>query len=245
MFTVEVKNISINQTADSMQAQNLERLMQLIPVPIFCVLGLITNALNIAVFLHPKMKDVSFKYMLIISISNLVYSVLMSPIMFLFCNGCSLNQTYAAQYIRIINYYFLSFFLQYFISFCELLASFHRYLILRNSSIGHKFPHKLVVSILFLFSILIHLNELFGNKIVQTNYHLNGSFVNTVYTTERGVFGLSTIGKIIPSIQATLKTIISTGLLTAINIGIVYEFSKKIKKRRTLNSRPTISKDNF
>ena len=56
---------------------------------------------------------------------------------------------------------------------------------------------------------------------------------------------MSTIGKIIPSIQATLKTIISTGLLTAINIGIVYEFSKKIKKRRTLNSRPTISKDNF
>lgn len=46
-------------------------LLPYLPLPLVCLIGVITNALNIVVFLNPKMKDISFKYMLAISVADL------------------------------------------------------------------------------------------------------------------------------------------------------------------------------
>ena len=40
-------------------------------IPMVCLLGVVTNFLNITVFFHPKMADISFKYMLIASLADL------------------------------------------------------------------------------------------------------------------------------------------------------------------------------
>ncbi len=235
MFSLEVRNISINNTKISLYFE-----MQYMPVPVFSILGFITNALNIAVFLNSKMKDITFKYMLVISISNFFYCVFMSSIMILFCDRCSLNQTYIVQYFRIIVYYYLSYSTHFFVSLCEIFVSSHRYLIIRYTTISKKFSDLSVIILLFLFSFLIHLNEIFSYKFVQTNYYSNLT-LNSVFTTERNEFGLSTFGRIIFSVQAAIKLLISNVLLIAINIGIIYEFNKRIKaKIKTKHIRSSI-----
>ena len=40
---------------------------------VLCTLGILTNSINAAVFMHPKMKDISFRYLLAISLSEILY----------------------------------------------------------------------------------------------------------------------------------------------------------------------------
>ena len=42
--------------------------------PLLCIIAVITNSLNVGVFINPKMKDTSFKYSLCISISEVFYA---------------------------------------------------------------------------------------------------------------------------------------------------------------------------
>ena len=69
LITIEVNSTQfINST---ITFNTYSSLLPYLPLPLVCLFGIITNSLNIAVFLNPKMKDSSFKYMLIISISDL------------------------------------------------------------------------------------------------------------------------------------------------------------------------------
>ena len=69
---IEVDSIlNTTITNSTITINTYSKLLPYLPLPFVCLFGIITNSLNIAVFANSKMKDLSFKYMLIISICDL------------------------------------------------------------------------------------------------------------------------------------------------------------------------------
>ena len=224
---------------------DLELFVPFIAFPILSIFGLFSNIINIIVFMHPKMKDVSFKYLLAISISHLFYCALSIYSTVLYCETCLCNKTYSSQFYKLlINYYFTSC-LAIFGHLCELFISMHRYLQLKNLKYLDKIPVKLNFFILFLFSLFIYIREIFAYNILQTQIFVNGTLINVTYSLTKTEFGNTSAANIIPIVIALIIIFISTVLITVINIGIVYEFHKRFNKRIQLKSKYKAALSNF
>jgi hypothetical protein len=74
-----------------------ETMWPLLFIPSICVFGLVTNLINIAVFLNPQMKDFSFKYMLASSLSDFLYLGLGSYSFMDLCDECPLHNNFLTQ----------------------------------------------------------------------------------------------------------------------------------------------------
>ena len=69
--------------------------------------GVVTNSINTAVFLHPKMKDPSFKYLLASSISDLAYLGLQLAAFNYICKNCLIRRSY----FELLYFYIVKLFL--------------------------------------------------------------------------------------------------------------------------------------
>ena len=69
-FLTIIEDVTVKNKTD-FKFDSYSTLLQYLPLPLVCLFGVFANILNIIVFLNPKMKDISFKYMLVISISDL------------------------------------------------------------------------------------------------------------------------------------------------------------------------------
>jgi len=245
------KYVNVNET-QSQTEDDWELMKLFISFPLISLFCCITNGLNIAVFLHSKMKDESFKYLLAKSISNFLYSILMIYSMILYCEECSINKTYASQLYRIMINYYITSCLAIFGHLCEIYVSVYHLLKLTNSSLHSLIPYKINFIVFFVLSVLIYLDELFLYDIMQTKVflnqtqvywnqsqaylnqsqiYLNQNQINVIYSTEKTAFAKSTLGKLLPSIQAMLRVFITTILITILNVLIVYHFHKRFNKR--------------
>lgn len=117
--------------------------------PSICIFGLITNSLNIIVFLNKKMKDPSFKYMLCISISDFIYLGLLIFMPFIH----NIKSKEADLYKTYIQDYFTSC-LSMIGLFSEITLSIQRYLILTNTI--YSVNAKLLIFFLILVSFLYY-----------------------------------------------------------------------------------------
>jgi len=168
----------------------------LILIPVISLFGVITNGLNICVFLNPKMKDPTFKYMLAISVSNLFYTGLLSYGYLSYCDECNLSHAYSTQLFKILVDYFICSALALFNIFIEILISFHRYFMLKNNeNVMEITKYKLMMPALLLISIIIYVPVLFTYEIVLVSIDSNMNatsppFLNkyTKYPTEFGIF---------------------------------------------------------
>jgi len=206
------KYVNVNET-QSQTEDDWELMKLFISFPLISLFCCITNGFNIAVFLHSKMKDESFKYL--------------------------------------INYYITSC-LAIFGHLCEIYVSVYHLLKLTNSSLHSLIPYKINFIVFFVLSVLIYLDELFLYDIMQTKVflnqtqvywnqsqaylnqsqiYLNQNQINVIYSTEKTAFAKSTLGKLLPSIQAMLRVFITTILITILNVLIVYHFHKRFNKR--------------
>ena len=95
--------------------------------PMICIFGMITNLLNILVFLNPSMKDPSFKCMLMISISDFFYLGINSYWFTFYCGDFYLNRYYSAQ---IYNIYLIEYFERYLAFYSEIFLTGGRYAVL-------------------------------------------------------------------------------------------------------------------
>ncbi len=81
-------------------------------LPIICIIGVVTNVINIAVFLNPRMQDRSFKFMLANSVSDCIYLIFFLTdyyILKAYCNDCEITKTYTAQmFFFLVDDYFSS-----------------------------------------------------------------------------------------------------------------------------------------
>lgn len=152
--------------------------------------------------------------------------------MVLYCENCSLNKTYGSQFYRIFINYYLTRSLAIFSHFCEVFVSLHRYFILKNIHYLMNIPYKIIVFIVAIVSLLIYLPELFSYNIQLVETYLNETILfNSKYKTIETSFGKSKFCKITLTVISLFRAFISTILLSLINIGNVYQFNKRYKKR--------------
>ena len=101
-------------------------------LPAICIFGFLNNLINIIVFLNSKMKDISFKYLLAISISDLLYLLLLSYSFIVQCNDCPLHNTYFTQFYDFIIFHYIATCLAIFSILTEIILSLIRHSVLIN-----------------------------------------------------------------------------------------------------------------
>ena len=118
-WTLQIQKSYLNDTINNISEVDRLTVQETIPlalIPIVCVIGIITNLLNIIVFLNPKMKDPSFKFMLTISFANFFINCFSVYGFIIYCDKCTLNRSYITMVILLhiaianhLNTYFFLF----------------------------------------------------------------------------------------------------------------------------------------
>ncbi len=242
MYDILVKKL--NFTSNISEYNNSQLASPLVFFPIFSLFGLITNAINIMVFSNSKMKDISFKYMLVISYVHIIYSGLSIYNMIIYCEECLLNKMYESQFYKIIITYYFNNSLAMVGHCCELFISVHRYLQLKNIKCLDKIPIHLMIIIFFIISLIYYSSELLVYDIMDTKRYLNNSLFDSTYTTMSTPFGKTLAARIIVIVQSMFRAFLTIILIPLINIGIIFEFNKRFKNRikTKLKYRAEISK---
>ena len=198
-------------------------------IPAICIFGFITNFVNIIVLLNPKMKDISFKYILATSISDLIYLILESYSFFVLCSDCILHNIYFTKFYDFIIFHYIIPCLAVFCILTDITLSLIRYSILKNKTYIQSFRYYLVISFLFLFALVFYVPQLFLYKIISVNQTNSNNTIlsNNEYSVIKNSLGLSSYGKIIPIILTSLRIALAIFVLTGINILNIIEFKKR------------------
>jgi hypothetical protein len=217
-------NVSLVATSASVSWQTWVRLFEL-------PFGTIANFINICVFLNPKLKDLSYTYMIAISSANLAYQgLLFVSTFFSICLICPTYQSYfSALYSLAIGLYFTSC-LAIFRIAVEVTLSLHTYCVLTNRTnwITTRFSSKIILTSLFVASVLIYGQVPFANSIVATNT----TELVVTYATQTNDFGNSVLGKTIAIVNTSTRLSLAVIVLTIVNVLNLIEFRKRFKSRR-------------
>ena len=197
---------------------------------IFCVTGVIFNILNVCVFMNSKMKDISFSYLLAISISDVIYLACNAYLFVTYCNDCSINKTYLTQIYFLYFHEFMSRSMAIFNILTDICLSIQRYLILINKtdSILNNKNYKFVILGLLIFSFLYYLPLTFFKSINKINTNSTNTSSNQ-YSLDLNYIGKSLIGQIILISISILRSFLGSIVLTIIIILSIYEFKKRVK----------------
>ena len=200
--------------------------------PILCIFGVISNSVNIFVFMNHKMKDPSFKYMLAISISNVFYLGINSYWFTFYCQGFHLNKYYLTQ---IYSLYFSEYFERccaLFSLIVEIFLSYERYMVLLNRMNYRNETHNYVLFILLMIALVYYMPLLIFKEIknFETNSTVMDNSQASYYHLERTEIGSNSIGKILPIILTSLRLFLNICVLTTFNLLNLYEFRKRYSK---------------
>ncbi len=210
--------------------------------PLLCIIAVITNSLNVGVFINPKMKDTSFKYSLCISISEVFYAGISTLIFVTFCNDCQINKSYLVQ-VYIIYQALIARTLALFCVFCDIVLSIERYMILKNKKFLKLHWHKYVIFSLLVISFLFYFPLHFSKEIIPiyNNNTTNMTLIDNSYKLVSTDFGKSIIGKILLINASVFRLFFGSILLTIINVMNLYEFKKRYQNRQSVALRYTVN----
>ena len=167
-------------------------------IPTFCITGIITNIFNALVFLNPRMKDPSFKYMLAISISEIVYLSSNSFLFVTYCeNDCPINSFYSTQIYSLFIHEYVSRSMAIYNILVDIFLSIQRFMILKNKPHLDAKSHNWLLIILLLIAFLYYLPITFFKTINPIyNNSSNITKLNQEYKLELNDIGSSLVGKI-------------------------------------------------
>lgn len=205
--------------------------IRLFILPNVCILGVVANAFNILCFSNKKMKDLSFKYMLVISISDMFYLALCSYGYIVLCKDCPLYELYFNKLYEIyIEDYFTSC-LALFRILADIMLSMQRTFVLLNRPFCSKISYKVILGSLFLASLGYYSPVLFFKKIIAETGCLANSSVNTmIYKIASNEIGSSYYAKVTSATLAVIRIILGVLILSIINIMNVIIFKNRSKK---------------
>ena len=205
-----------------------------------CIFSTITNAICIAVFLSPKMKDISFKYMLAQSISDFVYSFSLSFQILYYCPIDQIRLSLANQLYFLIIPWIVTSALAIFYILVAIWISLRSYLIFKNKKCLENISHKKIISFLLLFSFIYYFPAIFQNKIVPVNILNNSTKANeTFYVSRKTDFANSIIGKTVYTFLEALRIFLNSIMLPFINVLILIESKNRFKKKFQLQAKHT------
>jgi len=210
---------------------------------IFCIFGVLTNSLNAVVFIHPKMKDISFKYLLIISLSEIFYLGIESMKPINDCDECKINKYFSYQIYYVYFTDYLSRGIALFIILCEILLSIQRYMVLLNKEFLK--PNSLYYFVLglFLISGAIYLPIAFRKRIVLIE-NSNTSNISSVqgYKHELNEFGQSSTGKTMFVVITLMRASLGSVVIFSLNILIWYEYNKRKRRQEIIQINNNLSR---
>lgn len=219
-----------NTDNDKMNFTRLEYLPHLF----VCLFGIVTNSISILVFTNSQIKEPIFKYMLAISISDLIYCSLLCFESMSLCDTC-FSETYFKEFFRL---YVLEYFcgcLAIFIILIDLAISTERSMIVVNKECLKKISIKLVLLTFSIISLLYYSPILFSFtiKLKDGTY---GFVIND--------FGRLVGEKIIIGLQS-MRIIFSIILIPCINMNSAWRLKRLFKKRSIIRGNSIIGKKFF
>jgi hypothetical protein len=210
-------------------------------LPTICFYGIVTNLINIRLFLSKNIKDVTFKYYLINAFSNLFYLILCFFVFSfrcgIFCQSSQLSDEFAT---KIFSWVFYAYFKGIFVFttiFIQITLGIYRFCIVtnRNSDIFKRY--KLICFIYFIVSAVIYTPNLYTQTILTSQVNLTHSRVNgsssyiltNIYTQTRSDIGKSEFGKWSMITVTILRSYISLLIMTIVDTNTFIRLKKQIK----------------
>lgn len=199
--------------------------------------GLITNGINISVFLNPKLKETSYRFMLAKSVANFLYLAISFANEFLvYCSTCEISSTYFANLYAITMYVYSIGTLSIYRAFIENMILLHTYCILTNKNWTKKIPSWLIILGLTVIACAYNIPKLF-------NYSINQIPGQDVWYVSMTSFGISATNKTLTIAQTIFKIFLTSVTLPLINILNMIMFRRRFKNRIfTSNSSNNLSK---
>lgn len=188
----------------------------------FCLIGVISNLVNLSVFLSPELKDASYKFMMIKTISNIVYlSVAIITEILSYCSNCSWNPTYFAQLFFIIGGMVLPGLLTVFRLLIELSVSVYTSCILINRPWPGKYTHIWVILACIALSIAFYTPNDFYYTVIMYDTDMFTFWPTSFYGTNAA--------KIITLVQMFTRVILTVLIIPSINFLNLVMFKKRFQ----------------
>lgn len=194
-------------------------------------IAILTNVINVAVFLNPKLKDQSYKYLLFKSIANFFYSLFaFLNLIFNYCASCATPQTYFAGIYSLWFGNFILSPLALYRAILDNILSLYTYCILKNLNwFDDKLPsYKYIASISLLISTLLNVFILFGFDIVPV---IDTSLNTTKYLYLPNAFFTSSVFQGLSIFVITIRYFLAVFSLTVLNVLNAIGFRKRYKTR--------------
>ncbi len=213
----------------------------ILSLPLICLFGVITNSINIAVFLHPNMKgkDPSFLYMLACSLNNLLYIGLNSGTFINYANY-EISTHYSVKFYRFYICDFLARSLGIFYIFLTIFLSIQRYMVVINKRyLTSSKSHLWLILGLLLLAFIYNIPLLFLKSIWPINQYTNitdtitnantttSVYMKLTYTYDYNELGLSPYGETTVVILFGLRLVLGTFVTTLIDTLIVIKLRKR------------------
>ena len=211
-------------------------------LPLICLYGIVTSIINIKIFLNKQLKDITFKYYLTNSFSNLFY---FSICFFIFAPKCGV---YCTLRNNLATQIFLWVFYRYIkgifacVSICiQITVSFYRYCIVINKNVDQFKRYKMLVFIFTLFSAIFYSPHFFTQQVNIIKINITSLENDTTvikpsykYTQTVSYIGKTEIGKWLVIIASVIRGFISLIIMATIDIFMLIKIRSQIKKSSEL-----------
>lgn len=194
--------------------------------------GVIANLINISVFLNPKMKEISFKYMLANAISDVfLLGFNLTPYIFR-CQNCKYTKYYSKHLFKLIVIEYFGRVLTVYTTLSELFLSIKRYSVLKNKPYIQEKNQKVLLVVLLLVSFVYYIPIPLSLEVTPVSY-LNQSInvTSQTFVVRSSKFGLTTAGKVIPIVLQVFRFFLGSVVITALNVKNMIEFRKRYGKK--------------
>jgi hypothetical protein len=190
---------------------------------------ILTNVVNIAVFLNPKLKDDTYKYLIFKSIANFFYSLFAwLNVIFTNCPTCATPQTYFACFFSLWFGNFIQSPLVLFRAILDNIISLYTFCILKNLNWFKRLPsYKYITLISLIISTILSMYIPFGSGIISVVDN-NG---NTKYLYRANDFFNTSLFQTVAISFNSLRYFLAVFLLTFLNVLNAIGFRKRYKKR--------------
>ena len=207
-------------------------------LPSICLLGVITNLLNVFIFSHQlKSKNKIYRYFLVHSILDLVY-VLFSLIFFMLkaCLAGSYHFHYWAVFYEYLFYLLFTTILAIYMVLIELLISIKRLLLVLNLNMTFKLRFSTILAAFAVFSILnyVPLSTILFIKKSMAPVGSNSTLVKYEICYDQLVKSRSY--QIVTVFPNVFRACIAPLLLIAINLVLSKKLGKQFNRKQQLHS---------
>lgn len=207
-------------------------------LPSISIFSLVTNSINIFVFIRLRSQNPIYKYMLINSLTNFVYSFICSFVFLMKCGQfCKQEKTFISRVYEIYLFYYFSNVLDIFNILVEIIIATQRYTIVSNKIIPVKMPIRFILLFLLIFSALYCLPVLIWEEVITK---VNSFSQETM--SESNKEDLDNKYKILFGVLSSIRCLFFLALLILINLFTLLRFKTQVKQKKMMKNIATNGK---